>query len=63
MAIGARGLTDTKKFAALNQNILKDSINELRKAKIKEQELDMLSGFGTFSEIFDINTTLTDLFK
>ena len=59
-AIGAQGLTDTKKFAALNQNILKDSINELRKAKIKEQELDMLSGFGTFSEIFDINTTLTD---
>ena len=59
-SIGAQGLTDTKKFAALNQNILKDSMNELRKAKIKEQELDMLSGFGTFSEIFDINTTLTD---
>ena len=59
-SVGAQGLTDTKKFAALNQNILKDSMNELRKAKIKEQELDMLSGFGTFSEIFDINTTLTD---
>jgi len=59
-AIGAQGITDTKKFAALNQNILKDSINELRKAKLKEQELDMLSGFGTFGEIFDINKTLTD---
>ena len=59
-AIGAQGITDTKKFAALNQNILKDSINELKKAKLKEQELDMLSGFGTFSEIFDINKTLTD---
>ena len=58
--IGAQGLTDTKKFAALNQNVLKDTINEMKKAKIKEQELDMLSGFGTFSEIFDINTTLTD---
>ena len=58
--IGAQGITDTKKFAALNQNILKDSINELKKAKIKEQELDMLSGFGTFGEIFDINKTLTD---
>ena len=58
--IGAQGITDTKKFAALNQNILKDSINELRKAKLKEQELDMLSGFGTFGEIFDINKTLTD---
>ena len=59
-AIGAQGLTDTKKFAALNQNVLKDTINEMKKAKIREQELDMLSGFGTFSEIFDINTTLTD---
>ena len=34
-SVGAQGLTDTKKFAALNQNILKDSMNELRKAKIK----------------------------
>ena len=59
-AIGAQGLTDTKKFAALNQNILKDSINELKKAKLKEQELEMLQGFGTFGEIFDINKTLTD---
>ena len=59
-AIGAQGLTDTKKFAALNQNVLKDTINEMKKAKLKEQELEMLSGFGTFSEIFDINTTLTD---
>ena len=59
-AIGAQGITDTKKFAALNQNILKDSINELKKAKLKEQELEMLQGFGTFGEIFDINKTLTD---
>ena len=59
-AIGAQGITDTKKFAALNQNILKDSINELKKAKVKEQELEMLQGFGTFGEIFDINKTLTD---
>ena len=58
--IGAQGITDTKKFAALNQNILKDSINELKKAKVKEQELEMLQGFGTFGEIFDINKTLTD---
>ena len=59
-AIGEQGLVDTKRFAALNQNILKDSINELKKAKVKEQELEMLQGFGTFGEIFDINKTLTD---
>jgi len=58
--IGEQGLVDTKRFAALNQNILKDSIEELKKAKLKEQELEMLQGFGTFSEIFDINKTLTD---
>ena len=58
--MGVEGLADTKRFAALNQNILKDSIDELRKAKLREQELDMLSGFGTFSEIFDVNKTLTD---
>ena len=58
--MGVEGLADTRRFAALNQNILKDSIAELRKAKLREQELDMLSGFGTFSEIFDVNKTLTD---
>ena len=58
--IGEQGIVDTKRFAALNQNVLKDSIEELKKAKLREQELDMLSGFGTFNEIFDINTTLTD---
>ena len=58
--MGVEGLADTKRFAALNQNILKDSIDELKKAKLKEQELEMLQGFGTFGEIFDINKTLTD---
>tara|TARA_Y100001937_G_scaffold127023_1_gene197887 strand:- start:1825 stop:4695 length:2871 start_codon:yes stop_codon:yes gene_type:complete len=59
-AIGEQGLVETQRFAALNQNILKDSIEELKKAKLKEQELEMMQGFGTFSEIFDINKTLTD---
>ena len=58
--MGVEGLADTRRFAALNQNVLKDSIDELKKAKLREQELDMLSGFGTFSEIFDVNKTLTD---
>ena len=58
--MGVEGLADTKRFGALNQNILKDSIEELKKAKLREQEIDMLSGFGTFGEIFDINKTLTD---
>jgi len=58
--IGVQGLTDTQKFAALNQNVLKDTIEELKKAKAKEQELELFQNFGTFGEIFDINKTLTD---
>ena len=58
--MGVEGIADTTRFAALNQNILKDSVNELKKAKLREQELEMLQGFGTFGEIFDINKTLTD---
>jgi len=58
--IGVEGMADTRRFAALNQNVLKDSIEELKKAKLKEQELEMLQGFGSFGEIFDINKTLTD---
>ena len=58
--LGVEGMADTRRFAALNQNVLKDSIEELKKAKLKEQELEMLQGFGSFGEIFDINKTLTD---
>ena len=58
--IGAKGISETRKFAALNQNVLKDTIAELKKAKAKEQELELFQNFGTFGEILDINKTLTD---
>ena len=58
--IGADASVDTKRFAALNQNILKDTMAELKKAKMKEQELELMGSFGTYGEIFDINKTLTD---
>ena len=58
--IGADAIVDTKRFAALNQSVLKDTMEELKKAKLKEQELELLGSFGTYGEIFDINKTLTD---
>jgi len=59
-AVGDKALVDTKRFAALSQNVLKDTIAEMQKAKVKEQTLSLLRGFGGFSEIMDINKTLTN---
>ena len=57
---GAEGEADVKRFAALNQNVLRDTINELKKAKLREQELDIYKNFGSFGDILDVNKTLTD---
>lgn len=59
-AVGEKATVDVKKFGALAQNVLKDTIAEMKKAKEKEQMLSLLSGFGGFSEIMDINKSLTD---
>jgi len=34
---------------------LKESIAEMKKAKVQEQSLELLRGFSGFSEIMDIN--------
>ena len=59
-AVGEKGVVDVKKFGALAQDVLKETIDEVKKAKYKEQEMELLSGFGGFSEIMNINDTLTD---
>lgn len=59
-AVGEKATVDVKRFAALSQNVLKDTIEEMKKAKAKEQMLDLLGGFGGFSEISDINKTLAN---
>jgi hypothetical protein len=58
--VGTKAETDVKRFGALAQNVLKDTIAEITKAKQKEQTLGLLSGFGGFGEIMDINQTLSD---
>jgi hypothetical protein len=59
-AVGEKAIVDVKKFGALAQNVLKDSIAEMQKAKVKEQTLSLMRGFSGFSEIMDINKTLTN---
>ena len=59
-AVGEKAIVDVKRFGALAQNILKDSIKELQKAKAKEQALGLMKGFSGFSEIMDINKTLSN---
>lgn len=59
-AVGEKATVDVKRFGALTQNVLKDTIEEIKKAKQKEQTLSLLQGFGGFSEIMDINKTLSD---
>ena len=59
-AVGTQAEVDVKRFSALTQSVLKDTIAEITKAKQKEQTLSLLSGFGGFGEIMDINQTLSD---
>lgn len=59
-AIGAKAEIDVKKFAALNQTILKDTIEQIKKAKAEQELLGFYKGFQSFTEVFDINKTLAD---
>ena len=58
--LGEEAIVQTKKFGALTQNVLTDTMNELKRAKAKEQELATMGQFSTFGEIMDINKSLTD---
>lgn len=60
-AVGTRAIVDVKKFGALTQNVLKDTIEEMKKAKQKEQMLGLISGFGSFGEIANINKDISNM--
>lgn len=59
-AVGEKATVDVKKFAALTQDVLRQTIDEMKKAKAQEQQLSMFSGFGAFKEIVDINKELSN---
>ena len=59
-AIGAKAEVDIKKFAALNQSILKETITQMKKVKAEQEMLGFYKGFQGFNEIFNINETLAN---
>jgi hypothetical protein len=59
-AVGEKILVDVKRFGALTQDVLKQTIDEMKKAKAREQNISMFKGFGAFSEISDINKELSN---
>jgi len=58
-AVGEKVIVDVKRFGALAQDVLKQTVEEMKKAKAREQELSMFSGFSAFKEITGINQDLT----
>ena len=58
-AVGEKAIVDVKKFGALTQDVLKQTVEEMKKAKAREQELAIFKGFDSFKEIADINKDLT----
>jgi hypothetical protein len=59
-AVGEKATVDVKRFGALTQDVLKQTIDEMKKAKAREQNMSMLKGFGAFSEIANINKELSN---
>ena len=59
-SVGTQNLLNVERFCALNQNILKESIDEMKRAKVKEQEMAMFRNFGQFNEVLNINETLSN---
>jgi arginine repressor len=58
--LGADEIKNTKKYGALAQNVLKDTIAELEKVKAQEAQWDMYRNLGGFAEILDLGSTLAD---
>ena len=58
--VGEKATVDVKKFGALTQDVLKQTIAEMKQAKAKEEMLGLMGGFGGFSEIMNINNELSN---
>jgi len=59
-AINTKKTVDVKKFAALNQTILKDAIAAMKEQKGRQEMMSFFRGFSGFSEVVDINRDLTN---
>ena len=58
-AVGEKATVDVKKFGALAQNVLKDTIAEMKKARSQESMLSYMNQMGDMKEILDIGKTLS----
>jgi hypothetical protein len=59
-AVGEKGIVDVKRFGALAQNVLQDTISEMKKARSKEAMLSYMGQMGDMSEILNIGKTLSN---
>jgi hypothetical protein len=59
-AINTKKTVEVKKFAAINQTILKDAITEMKKQKGRQEMMSFFRGFSGFTEVMDVNKDLTN---
>ena len=57
---GAKAISDTNKFGALAQDVLKETVDAMKAAKDKENQLAFYRGFSGVDEILSINDSLTN---
>ncbi len=59
-SIAQKELTEQDKFKGIGLDMKTETINELNKARARERELDIYKGLPGFSEIFNMNATLSN---
>jgi hypothetical protein len=59
-AVAEKTKVNIERFGALTQDVLKQTIDEMKKAKAREQEISMFKGFGDLGEIMNINKELSN---
>lgn len=59
-AINTKKTVEIKKFAALNQTILKDAIAEMKKQRGQQEMMAFFRGFEGFTEVMDINQEIAN---
>ena len=59
-SIAQKELTEQDKFKGIGLDMKTETIKELNKARARERELDIYKGLPGFSEIFNMNATLSN---
>lgn len=59
-AVGEKATIDVKRFGALAQDVLKETIAKMKEAKAKEQFLSTLQGLPGFNEVMNFNKEISN---